>query len=388
LTAEVLGFHTAYDRLRETIFGCNAAHPDIRKERRSLTVEGSPSGEPLRLDLYRPADLAGSAFASPVGVVASLGMFAHSTDDTRFNRFCRCLARCGFWVFAPHHPDLSTYRYAPAAVQRIIAAFSHSERLLQKTDDPAARKTTTGGRVGLLGLCFGGSASLLAAADPTISDRVAFVATFGAPARYRDLVRYAVCGEHGFDKKTQSERPNAQWALVALCNLAAPLGLASDRDTLSQYTRAVMCGQAKAAAAAWDALSLRAQAMLSVLATDDRGAKRRLAERATAAIPQHYRAPADVAAAGKIRCPVFLFHGRKDRLVPHTQAHVLHAALAHHTRVHRCVSTAGGHTRSARISSAKDIPVLFSTLTDTIALWRFFYDLMTVAAVCHKANSI
>lgn len=94
-------------------------------------------------------------------------------DDPRAVRLARSLARAGRTVFIP---DLMLYerRFEAADLDRIV-----------RSSLTLAGRPGSDGHVQLLGVSYGGSFALLAAADERLRGRLAQVATFGA---YWDLV--------------------------------------------------------------------------------------------------------------------------------------------------------------------------------------------------------
>ncbi len=94
-------------------------------------------------------------------------------DDPRAIRLATSLARAGRLVFVPDL-ELSQRRFVEEDLDRIVRA------ALALEADPGAR-----GRVAVLGISYGGSFALVAAADPRLRGRLEQVAVFGA---YFDLI--------------------------------------------------------------------------------------------------------------------------------------------------------------------------------------------------------
>jgi dienelactone hydrolase len=83
----------------------------------------------------------------------------------RFPGLGEALARSGFTALHYWSPAMRDFRLDPADVADIASAY---DRLLARPDIAPAR-------TGLIGTCVGGAFALMAAADPRIRDRVAFV---------------------------------------------------------------------------------------------------------------------------------------------------------------------------------------------------------------------
>ena len=122
---------------------------------RYLTPLGEADG-----DLYRPA----GAGPHP-GVVVCLGVVPFGVDHPQVPRLGAALARAGFAALLYWSPAMHDQRLDPQDVEGIAMAY----RWLIE------RPTVDASRSGLLGTCVGGSFALMAAADPCIRDRVAFV---------------------------------------------------------------------------------------------------------------------------------------------------------------------------------------------------------------------
>lgn len=109
--------------------------------------------------------------APPVLVLP--GAAPQGKDDPRAIRLARAVARTGRLVFVPDL-ILSERRFSAEDIERIVRS------LLALDRHPGAV-----GRPAVLGISYGGSFALVAAADPRLQGRLALVAVFGA---YFDLV--------------------------------------------------------------------------------------------------------------------------------------------------------------------------------------------------------
>lgn len=114
--------------------------------------------------LYRPA---GSGRRS--GVVLFLGAGQAGPDDPRVDRLADGLARSGFvtlmcWSTAMQNGLLNT-----DDLETLVAAFDYL----------AARPDVDPARVGFISFCVGAAYTLVAAAEPSIAECVAFVTVFG-----------------------------------------------------------------------------------------------------------------------------------------------------------------------------------------------------------------
>jgi hypothetical protein len=133
----------------------------------------TPQGE-AAADVFRP-----SRGGPHAGVVLCLGIVPAALDHPQIGRFAAALARSGFVVLIYWSPAMQERQLDPSDRQGLAAAFEHL--LALPGVDPA--------RCGLVGTCVGASFALLAAAEPSISDRVAFVGTFAPYGSLETLTR-------------------------------------------------------------------------------------------------------------------------------------------------------------------------------------------------------
>lgn len=112
-------------------------------------------------------------------VLMCLGVVPFGVDHPQVPRLMDALARFGFAVLIHWSPAMRDRRLVPEDESHIAAAY---EYLLRRPDVDATRS-------GLFGTCVGGSFALLAAAEPAIRDRVAFVGAFAPYSSMWTLLR-------------------------------------------------------------------------------------------------------------------------------------------------------------------------------------------------------
>ena len=91
------------------------------------------------------------------------------------------LARGGAVVLVPETPRLLDWRFDALEADSLVVAFEYLAQLPAVDDE----------RIGFAGFSVGGSLALLAAADPRIQDRLAYVHAFGAYADAGELLAAA-----------------------------------------------------------------------------------------------------------------------------------------------------------------------------------------------------
>src|SRR5512140_2698295 len=114
-------------------------------------------------DLYRPST--GGPFP---GIVVCLGVVPFGVEHPQVAVLGRALARAGFAGLLYWSPHMRDFRLDPEDIGNLAQAYGW---LVKRPDVDASRS-------GLLGTCVGGSCALMAAADPALRDRVAFVGTY------------------------------------------------------------------------------------------------------------------------------------------------------------------------------------------------------------------
>ena len=142
--------------------------PPIVEKVRYPTRFGQAEG-----DLYRP-----SSDGPHPGLVVCLGVVPFGVDHPQVPVLGKALARAGFAALLYWSPAMRDFRLDREDVENIPLAYHWL--IEQPYVDPA--------RSGLLGTCVGGSFALMAAANPLIRDRIAFISAY---APYSSLWTFA-----------------------------------------------------------------------------------------------------------------------------------------------------------------------------------------------------
>jgi dienelactone hydrolase len=114
------------------------------------------------------------------------GVHAAGIDEPRLVGFARDIAATGHPVLTVELPDLKDYEITTRTTDMI--------------EDAAAWMLRTGGwqgddgRIGIVGISFGGGLSIVAGGRPSIRDRVAFVMAFGGHADLPRTLRFLCTG--------------------------------------------------------------------------------------------------------------------------------------------------------------------------------------------------
>jgi dienelactone hydrolase len=285
-----------------------ATKPPVVQKVRYPTRFGQVEG-----DIYRPG-----ADGPHPGIVVCLGVVPFGVDHPQVPVLGKALARAGFVALLYWSPAMRDFRLDPEDIENISLAYNWL--IEQPYVDPA--------RSGLLGTCVGGSFALMAAANPLIRDRVAFVSTY---APYSSLWTFARDVASSTSSSGDGREP---WQVDPLTRKVFIHSMTSFlKPGEAEWFRSTF---ANGSGHLDDhSLSADGQAVHSLLtARDEKDAETALRclpailqERLTAMSPMNY--------VKDIHAPlIVLLHDRGDQVVPVGESRRLRSALAGHAGVH------------------------------------------------------
>lgn len=258
-------------------------------------------------DLYRPA----GAGPHP-GVVVCLGVVPFGVDHPQVPRLGGALARAGFAALLYWSPTMRDLRLDPQDAEGIALAYRWL--IEQPTVDP--------GRSGLLGTCVGGSFALMAAADLSIRDRVAFVVAWAPYASIRTLARDIASATSTSDGVTVPWQVDPLTRQVYVRSLTAVL----EPEEAARLRSA--CAERGGRVDERD-LSAEGRAVASLLTALDAGTAEAALDRLPAAMQGRLDAMSPLEYLPEIHAPlVLLAHDRDDAVIPIGESRRLVAALA------------------------------------------------------------
>jgi dienelactone hydrolase len=303
---------------------------------------------PLRARLYRPS----RPFSRTV--VLTPGVHSEGIDEPRLRKFANDLAASGVAVVTPELPDLLRYEI--------------TRRLPDQIGDVAAwvteqRELSPDGRVALVGISFCGGMSVVAAGQPGIRDRVAFVLSFGGHGDLGRVMRFLYTGTR---PDGSYFRPHDYGVVVLLLNFTAPLIPPDQIDALKAGVRTFMKAShvdmvdrqeaARIFARAIDleeGLPSPARDLLHLVNTRDVEALGKLLAPVVPSVPL----PDEVSPerAPSPRAPVYLLHGEGDVVIPAQESERLADNLrARGATVHLLVTPLISHAEVDRPPGARD----------------------------------
>ena len=265
----------------------------------------TPDGE-AEGDLYRP-----SAGGPHPCVVVCLGVVPFGVDHPQVARLGAALARAGFAALLYWSPAMRDLRVDPADVEGIALAYRWLVEL----------PTVDAGRSGLLGTCVGGSFALMAAADASIRDRVAFVAAWAPYGSMRTLARVvASASVSAADARVpwQVDPLTRRVFVQSLTAVLAPDEAERLRTACAERTGRADCGE----------LSADGRAVYPLLTTLDAHAAEAALDRLPAAMRERLDAMSPISYLREIHAPLILLaHDRDDPVIPIGESRRLRAAL-------------------------------------------------------------
>ncbi len=282
-------------------------------------------------DLYRP-----SSGGPHPGVLFNLGVVPAGIEHPQVSRLGHALARSGFAALLHWSPALRDLRLDPADVADLASAY---EALL-------AQPYVDTSRSGVLGACIGGAYALMAAANPRIRDRLAFVSAYAPYSSMWTLARDIASATRTLDDQGDHREPwqvdPITWKTYVrtVTDWLQPREAQRLRDALQErigwdasqsvIVRSPMRGQVETAE-----LSEEGRAVFRLLSAVDRDG----AEAALRLLPPSFQARLTaMSPAGYVRdihAPlIHLMHDRYDPVIPVGESRRLVSALSGRAGVH------------------------------------------------------
>lgn len=291
----------------------------VPRSRARITAAGTVA-EGLRLPSWRPAapsisvrevtvaGVAADLYAPPGDaptVVLVPGAVPEGREDPRVQRVARGLARADRAVVVP---ELAVYDQTLVVedVRRLV--------------DIVAARSADGREVALVGISFGGSLALLAAADPRLDGDVAGVATFGAYADLVGVVQAATTGTSLVDDRAIAwdADPRAERVVrEQLASLLPPAGEQAVLEALETDDGPTLPSPA-------------ARAVHELLANEDPARTYPLTRDLPPRIRARLREVSPVSVAQRLSdIPIVAMHARDDAVVPYAELLRLGQAIPH-----------------------------------------------------------
>jgi hypothetical protein len=263
-------------------------------------------GGEVHAELYRPPGR--GPFPA---VLLCLGVIPFGVDHPQIPRLKAALARFGFVALIHWSPAMRDRRLVPEDNANTAAAYDF---LVRRTDvDPT--------RSGLFGTCVGGSFALLAAAHPSIRDRVAFVGAFAPYSSMWTLAR-------DIASRTRSNGASIEpWPVDPLTH---DVFVRSVTDTLDpQEAERLREDRSTGGEIDLAELSVDGRAIHALLTARDRDAAELALQRLPQAMRERLDAMSPLHYVDEIKAPLIIVgHDRDDLVIPVGESRRLARALS------------------------------------------------------------
>lgn len=262
-----------------------------------------PDRERLRVDVYRPRDRPPTAT-----LVVLHGMTPRANTDPRIVRLARALRLAGFCAVVPELPDVRDLAFTQRTLRRLIELV----HVLQRDAEPREPLP----RVGLVGASYLGGLALRAAAHPELRGRLSGVLAIGPHGDAVTLFRRLLTDPASDDYARRIVQREVLLRRQRSPDLAAVLHDAILDEALDRHPP-----EAPRTAATIRGGLPRFEAVEGV------AARTRLLRDLT---PSDLADLADLSplpVADQVDCPVLLFHGPWDTVVPPSESLALFQAL-------------------------------------------------------------
>jgi fermentation-respiration switch protein FrsA (DUF1100 family) len=295
----------------------------LTRSAETRSVEISVDGRAVAADLY---SVPGRTKAA--AIVLTHGIIAEGKDDPRLVRFARLLARAGFVVLVPELRGMKSLRILWSDVNDITASFRHLESLTGEVD---------GAKIGLMGFSYGAGPTLIAAADPSIRDRVKFVACFGGYYDPVNVIRFVTTGHYGYKTEKGIGKPEAYGKWVFFMNNVDYVESSLDRVLLTELFKAESAGIPERARASIDRLTAPGRYLYDLLVNEDPDRVEELL-RGTDARFRSYLAKLSLGPViPEVRAYLIIGHGSSDPLIPYTESLRLADSVRSPEKVHLAI---------------------------------------------------
>jgi acetyl esterase/lipase len=327
-----------------------------------------PSGA-VRARMYTPVNHPDAPAIMVVHGVHYLGM-----DEPRLEAFASAMASCGLRVLTPELPNIKDYHIGPSS----IATIGDAATWLAEESRPPHSKghlITPAGfvPVGIMGLSFSGSLSLLAAAEPRYHPYIKFVVAVGSEDEMSRVANYYLTGS-ALRPSGDAEilAPHEYGALVLEYESLEDFVPAPDRDAVRLVLRNHLYEDVPGERAALAKLTAAQMAEAKQLMDTTSPITRRMIAESDA---RHVAAMASVSPngqLGQLATPVFLLHGEADNIIPSAETQWLERDIPQREMEASLISPVISHL---------DLDDKGPTFADQWQLVRFFAKMLHAAEV-------
>ena len=259
----------------------------------------------ITADLYRPDDQ-----RQHPGMILGHGAFEEGKDDWRMRLIGESLARAGYVALIPHLENLTRLRLHQDDVDALVTSFQY-----------LSGQKFINGKLGMAGFCLSAPLVLLAAEEPSISQDVAVISSWGGYYDIKDWVQAVITEHCTYQGETKLWKPDIALAEEVRKWLIELLPSSLDRVHIEEMLRGNSLGLAK------NNLSPSGQAMYELLINRDPERAEVLWARLD---PQTQQTLANLSPSTRInqlQAKVVIIHGFADPYLPSVESYKLADAI-------------------------------------------------------------
>lgn len=266
----------------------------------------------IAANLYRPDDQGRHS-----GIVLAHGAMENGKDDLALRLAGKSLARAGYVTLVPQLENLSRFRLHQDDIETLVTSFQYLSRQKFIND-----------RVGMMGGCLSAPLVLLAAEEPSISQDIAVITSWGGYYNIRDWVQAVITEYYTYQGETKRWKPRIVLAEEVAKWLIELLPSSSDQVYIGEMLRGSSLGSARGS------LSASGQAMYELLANRD---PERVGDLWTRLDPKTQRTLASLSPHLKIdqlQTKIAIIHTFVDDAIPSVESRKLAQAIEDENKVY------------------------------------------------------
>jgi dienelactone hydrolase len=318
-------------------------------------IEIPKGNEKIAADLYyRPKSEKRAA------ILLTHGIIKDGKNDPRLIRFALSLARAGFVVLVPDLKGMKSFRILFSDVDDIVASVHYLASLADIVDES---------KMGIMGFSYAAGPTIMAAADPTLRDRVKFVVSFGGYYDPINVIRFITTGyyEYGDEKGFLQPQPYGKW--VFFMNNIDYVENDKDRKILREIFKNEQMDTPGNVGPLLAGLSPQGKYLYELLTNKDPKRVDEIFKRIDPRMREYLAKLSVAPLIPSIRARFLIGHGTTDPLIPYTESMRLADAVGDKSRVHLAILRLFAHVDPARRSfSAKEFLTVYLP-----SVWQFYY---------------
>ncbi len=325
-------------------------------------VEIPKGNEKIAADIYyRPKS------GKHAAILLTHGIIEDGKNDPRLVRFAHSLARAGFVVLVPDLKGMKSFRILFSDVDDIVASVHYLASLADIVDES---------KMGIMGFSYAAGPTIMAAADPTLRDRVKFVVSFGGYYDPINVIRFITTGTYEYrdEKGFLQPQPYGKW--VFFMNNVDYVENDQDRKILREIFKNEQMDAPGNVGPLLAGLSPRGKYLYELLINKDPARVDELVKRIDPRVREYLGKLSVAPLIPSVRARFLIGHGTTDPLIPYTESMRLADAVGNQSRVHLAILRLFAHVDPARRSfSAKEYFTVYLP-----SMWQFYdlvYDLLS-----------